>query len=112
MLLAFGAAGALGLLLGLWYRIPALLAASGVTAPVCLFVAPFTGLTPLSVAVITFTLLGVMQVGYLAGLMLSCGYGQIFGRRSKCRGNGLQIALRTAATEFASKARSSQIDQR
>jgi hypothetical protein len=74
MLSAFGAAGALGLLLGLRYRIPALLAASGVTAPVCLFVAPFTGLTPLSAAVITFTLLGVMQVGYLAGLMLSCAW--------------------------------------
>jgi hypothetical protein len=73
MLLAFGAAGALGLLLGLRYRIPALLAASGVTALVCL-VAPFTGLTPLSAAVITFTLLGVMQVGYLAGLMLSCAW--------------------------------------
>ena len=74
MLLAFGAAGVLGLLLGLRYRISALLAASGVTALVCLFVALFKGLTPLSAAVITFTLLGVMQLGYLIGLMLSCAW--------------------------------------
>jgi hypothetical protein len=63
MLLTFGAAGALGLLLGLRYRIPAPLVASGVTAPICLLAAPFTGLTPLPTAVVTFKLLGVLQFG-------------------------------------------------
>ena len=72
MLLTFGAAGAQGLPLGLRYRIPAPFAASGVTAPICLLAAPFTGLTPLSTAVVTFTMLGVLQVGYLTGLILSC----------------------------------------
>jgi hypothetical protein len=35
MLFAFGAASAMGLLLGLRYRVPALLAASGPTALIC-----------------------------------------------------------------------------
>jgi hypothetical protein len=74
MLLALGAAGAMGLLLGLRYRVPALLVASGVTTAVCLLVAPFTGLKPLSAGVITFELLGVLQFGYLTGLMLSCAW--------------------------------------
>jgi hypothetical protein len=74
MLLALGAAGAMGLLLGLRYRVPALLVASGVTTAVCLLVAPFTGLKPLSVMVITFALLGVLQLGYLTGLMLSSAW--------------------------------------
>ena len=74
MLLAVEAAGMLGLLLGLRYRIPALLAASGATIPICLFAAPFMGLTSLSTAVITCALLGMMQAGYLAGLLVSCAW--------------------------------------
>ena len=44
MLLAFAATGSVGLVLGVWFRAPALIAASGVTAVVCLSVAPFTEL--------------------------------------------------------------------
>jgi hypothetical protein len=74
MLLAFAATGSVGLVLGLWLRAPALIAASGVTAVVCLSVAPLTELGPASAVGMTFTLVGVLQVGYLAGLMLSCAW--------------------------------------
>jgi hypothetical protein len=74
MLFAFGAAGAIGLLLGLRYRGPALVTASGVTTAIGLLVTPFTGLKPLSAVVIISAVLGVLQAGYLMGLMLSCGW--------------------------------------
>jgi hypothetical protein len=73
MLLAF-AAGSIGLLLGLWLRAPALIAVSGVTAVVCFSVAPFTELRPASAVAMTIALVGVLQVGYLAGLTLSCAW--------------------------------------
>jgi hypothetical protein len=71
MLWAFGAGGAIGLLLGLRFRVPALLAASGLMAIVCFSVAPFTQLEPMTAAGLTFALLCMLQVGYLIGLMLS-----------------------------------------
>ena len=71
MLLTFATGGSLGLLLGIWFRVPALVAASGVTAVVCLSVAPFTELGLASAVAMTFALVGVLQVGYLAGLVLS-----------------------------------------
>jgi hypothetical protein len=71
MLWAFAGTGPVGLMLGLWFRAPALIAASGVTAIVCLSAAPFTELEPASAVGITFALVDVLQVGYLAGLMLS-----------------------------------------
>jgi hypothetical protein len=74
MLLAFGIAGALGLLLGLRHRVPALLAASVVTVTVCLSVTPFTDLKPMAAVGVTFAMLGVLQVGYLTGLMVSCAW--------------------------------------
>jgi hypothetical protein len=77
MLLAFAAAGSVGLLLGFWLRAPALIAASGMTAVVCLSVAPFTELRPASAVAMTFGLVGVLQVGYLAGLMLSCAWARM-----------------------------------
>ena len=72
MLLALAAAGSMGLLLGFWLRVPALIAASGVTAVVCLSVAPFTELGPASAVATTF-----VQVGYLAGLVLSCAWARM-----------------------------------
>jgi hypothetical protein len=42
-----------------------------VTAVICLSVAPFTGLGPASAMAITFALLGVLQLGYLAGVVAS-----------------------------------------
>jgi hypothetical protein len=72
MLLASGVAGAMGLLLGLLFRVPALLAASLMTATVCLSVAAFTELTLMTVIVITIALLGVLQVAYFMGLTVTC----------------------------------------
>jgi hypothetical protein len=72
MLWALAAAGSFGLSLGFWLRPSALIAASAVIAVLCLSVAPFTELEAATAMGITFALLGVLQLGYLAGLMLSC----------------------------------------
>jgi hypothetical protein len=77
LLLAFAAAGSVGLLLGFWLRAPALIAASGVIAVVCLSVAPFTELRPASAVGLTFALLSALQIGYLIGLMLSCAWARM-----------------------------------
>ena len=50
---------------------PALVAASALTAAACLSLATFTDLGPMPMLGITFAALGVLQVGYLAGTMLS-----------------------------------------
>jgi hypothetical protein len=71
MLLIFAAGGLMGLLLGFMFPAPALIAASGMTAVVCLSVAASIGLEWATVVVMTFALLGVLQLGYLAGLALS-----------------------------------------
>ncbi len=71
MLWALAAAGSFGLSLGFWLRPSALIAASAVIAVLCLSVAPFTELEAATAMGITFALLGVLQLGYLAGLMLS-----------------------------------------
>src|SRR5262245_36262527 len=71
MLLTFAAGGLVGLLLGFWFRVPAVVAASGVTAVICLSVAPFTELGPASAVAMTFALMGVLQLGYLAGVVVS-----------------------------------------
>jgi hypothetical protein len=79
MLLAF-AAGSIGLLLGLWFRVPALVAASMATAALCLLIAPFAELSPVSAAGMILALLSVLQGGYLVGLLVvSCR----FSRRRK-----------------------------
>ncbi len=69
MLFACAAIGSLGFLLGLWLRVPAVVAASGVTAVVCLLAS--TELGRASTVAVTLALVSVLQVGYLAGLMLS-----------------------------------------
>ena len=74
MLLAFAATGLVGLLLGCWFRAPALVAGSAVTAVVCLSVASFMKLELASTVGLTLALVSVLQVGYLAGLMLSCAW--------------------------------------
>jgi hypothetical protein len=80
MWLAFAATGSVGLLLGFWLRAPALIAASGVTAVVCLSVAPFTELAPVSAVAMTFALVGVLQLGYLAGACLKRAFAPGRGR--------------------------------
>ena len=74
MLWAFAAAGGTGLLLGLWFRVPALIAASGLTAVACFSLAPFADLGLMLSFVFTIALLGVLQAGYLAGLLLFCAW--------------------------------------
>lgn len=69
---AFVAVVSAGLLLGLRYRVPALSAASVVTAAACLWIAISNELRPTSAVLITFAMLGVFQVAYIAGVMLSC----------------------------------------
>ena len=72
MLLMF-AAGATGVMLGLWFRVHALIAASVAIVALCLLIAPFTELSLLSIAGMMLLLLSLLQAGYLAGLMVSRG---------------------------------------
>jgi hypothetical protein len=71
---AFAAIGGIGLVLGIWFRVPALVAASGLTAAACLSLTPLTDLGPMAAVVITFATLAVLQLGYLVGLILSCAW--------------------------------------
>jgi hypothetical protein len=61
-----------GLLLGCWFRVPALIAASAMAALISMAAATHAGAQFLPAVGWTFALLGTLQVGYLAGLMLSC----------------------------------------
>jgi hypothetical protein len=72
MLWLFAVGGVAGLLLGWWFRVPALIAASGLSAVVSMTAATHMGLGFLLSVGLTFALLGALQVGYLAGLALSC----------------------------------------
>jgi hypothetical protein len=77
MLWELGAGGAIGLLLGLRFRLPALLAASGAMAAACLTVAFCSASKPLIAVGMTFAALGVLQLGYVAGLLLSCAWSKV-----------------------------------
>ena len=74
MLWAFAAAGATGVLLGLWFRVAALVAVSVMTAAACLPAAVLAGVGLLLALGFAFACLGALQVGYLAGLMLFCAW--------------------------------------
>jgi hypothetical protein len=100
MLLTFATGGSLGLLLGFWFRAPALVAASGVTAVAGLSVAPFTELGLASTVVMTFALVGVLQVGYLAGLVLSGAWSRI---RLSRPGHAFWRAVNRASTSRCGK---------
>jgi uncharacterized membrane protein YphA (DoxX/SURF4 family) len=71
MWLTFATAASIGLLLGLRFRVSALVAASMMTFALCLLIAPFAGLSPLSTAGMILALLSTLQVGYLVGLLIS-----------------------------------------
>jgi hypothetical protein len=77
VLLTFATCGAIGLLLGFWFRVPALVAASGLTVIVYPLAGPFVEPGLASAALMTFALVGVLQVGYLTGLMLSCAWSRV-----------------------------------
>ena len=72
MLWAFVAAGTSGVLLGLWVRVAALAAVSVMTAAACLLAAVHAGMGLMASLIITYAILGLLQVGYLVGLMLAC----------------------------------------
>lgn len=72
MLWATVIAGGSGLLLGLWLRAPAVLAASAATVAACIVVLPFANWSLLAAILFGFGLSTALQLGYLAGLMLSC----------------------------------------
>src|SRR5262247_603189 len=73
--------GGTGVLLGMWFRVPALLAASaGLFAVTTVLM--IRGLWPLLSAIaFIFTLMTTLQVGYLVGVMLSSAWQRIASRR-------------------------------
>ena len=71
MVWVFVAAGGAGFLLGLRYRLPALVAVSGLAFLVCVPFALFAEMRLLSALLITFGLLGMLQVGYLGGTLVA-----------------------------------------
>ena len=63
----------MGLLLGLRFRVPAVLAASVVVALLSMAAAPFAGLSLLTGILVTIALVSALQGGYLAGVIVSSG---------------------------------------
>jgi hypothetical protein len=61
-----------GVGLGLWFRVPAIIAASGVTVIAFIALTPLTQLSLLAIVPLSFGLLTALQIGYLAGLALAC----------------------------------------
>jgi hypothetical protein len=64
-------AGGIGILLGLWLRVHAAIAASGVIVLASVALLPFVPWSLIKAVMFTFALLGALQCGYLAGSMLS-----------------------------------------
>lgn len=77
------AAGATGVMLGLWFRVQALIAASAATAVSCLLIAAFTDFGLLAAAGTLLLLLSLLQAGYLAGLMISYAWSRAGFARSR-----------------------------
>jgi hypothetical protein len=77
LLWAFAATGGLGLLLGLWFRVPALIAVSGLTAATYLPIA-LTNQGSMSALLMTVALLTALQFGYVAGLVLAYAWSRTF----------------------------------
>lgn len=73
MLWALGAGAGIGFLLGLWFRVPALAAASGICACVFLAIAPFAGMTLYTGLARFLAMFFALQVGYLIGVGLVAG---------------------------------------
>ncbi|MET0194479.1 MAG: hypothetical protein ABW200_14050 [Hyphomicrobiaceae bacterium] len=70
MVLMF-AAGATGVLLGLWFRVQALVAASAMTVLCWVLIAAFTEYEFLATAGTLLLVMSLLQAGYLAGLMVA-----------------------------------------
>jgi hypothetical protein len=65
-------AGGTGLLLGLWLRVPAVLAASVVAVGAGVVLAALTSWSLLGTALYCGALLATLQVGYLVGGAMAC----------------------------------------
>jgi hypothetical protein len=68
---ALGAATLTGLLLGFFFRLPALVAASVILATIACVTSIWAGSSAISAALLTVTHLLVLQGSYLAGLIIS-----------------------------------------
>ena len=66
----------MGLLLGLWLRVPAITAASGVTVIAFIALAPLTHWSLLAIVLLGFGSLTALQIGYLVGVTLACAQWQ------------------------------------
>ena len=76
MLWAVIAVSGMGLLLGLWLRVPAIIAASGVTVIAFIALAPLTQWSLLAIVLLGFGSLTALQIGYLVGVTLACALWQ------------------------------------
>jgi hypothetical protein len=93
MVLIF-AAGATGVMLGLWFRVQALIAASAVTLLSWLLIAAFTEIDLLSTAGMLVLLLSLLQAGYLAGLMVAYAWSRAMFARPGYDGQALNSGAR------------------
>lgn len=71
LLWALGAAVLTGLLLGFFFRLPALVAASAILATIACVTSIWVGSSAVSATLLTVTHLLVLQGSYLAGLIIS-----------------------------------------
>ena len=77
MLCTFVIAGGIGLLLGLWFRVPAVIAVS-VLATACLPIGLTSLDDPMSALITTLASLAGLQFGYVAGFMLAFAWSKTF----------------------------------
>jgi hypothetical protein len=92
LLSAFIAAGGVGLLLGLWFRVPAMVAVSALVAATCLPLA-LTNQGVMSAVVMTVALLTTLQFGFMAGLMLAFAWSKTFAA-SACLADQRRVTTR------------------
>jgi hypothetical protein len=64
-----GVAFGFGILLGLWLRVPSVVAASGAVVLLCSVVTTLAGWSPLTAIALIFALLFALQCGYLVGVL-------------------------------------------
>ena len=76
MLWAVITIGGTGLLLGLWLRVPAITAASGVMVIAFIALAPLTQWSLLAIVLLGFGALTALEIGYLVGVTLACALRQ------------------------------------
>lgn len=97
MVLMF-AAGAMGIMLGLCFRVQALVAASAATVLAWLLIAAFTEFGLLATAGMLLLLLGLLQAGYLAGLMVAYAWSRTgFARSAYDHGQAVGRAFDSGA---------------